>query len=249
MTLTERDVPNPQNGPYNLEVHGIILGVILIVLGLFLCFFGYRFFHITMFIIGFYFFANVTYIAMANAGVTSNTLLLVISIVVGIIGGLIVVCCSRLGAALLGALAGYVLALWILAWGHNGTLTTHEGQAILIIVLAVVGFILGFIFLRHTVIFGSALVGSYSTMIGIDMFAHTGFAQSAELFVNSNSQFEYNLTWEIYLMLAAFIVLFLLGVAFQWGFHRSRAFVPVTPTAPIQEKPSRWGRYRRMFRY
>ncbi|KAG0280416.1 hypothetical protein BGZ95_010231 [Linnemannia exigua] len=107
-------------GPYNLSVQAGIAGAILIITGLILCFFGIRFFRVCMFLIGFYFFGNISYIGMANGGVTSETLLLIVSIVVGIFGGLLLVCCSRLGVAVLGALALYSLGLWILGWKSGG---------------------------------------------------------------------------------------------------------------------------------
>ncbi|KAF9394430.1 hypothetical protein CPC16_011314 [Podila verticillata] len=126
-----------RDGPYNITVQAGIAGAILIIAGFLLCFFGYRLFHVTMFLIGFYFFGNISYIGMANGGVTSETLLLIISIVVGILGGLLLICCSRLGVAVLGALALYSLGLWILGWQSGGVITSRVGRGILLGVLAV----------------------------------------------------------------------------------------------------------------
>ncbi|KAF9413651.1 hypothetical protein BGZ94_000653, partial [Podila epigama] len=133
-------VDKARAGPYNLTVQAGIAGAILIIAGFLLCFFGYRLFHVTMFLIGFYFFGNISYIGLANGGVTSQTLLLIISIVVGILGGLLLICCSRLGVAVLGALALYSLGLWILGWQSGGVITSRTGRGILLGVLAVVGF-------------------------------------------------------------------------------------------------------------
>lgn len=236
-------------GPYQISVQGGIAGVILIVAGLLLCFFGYRLFHVTMFLIGFYFFGNVAYIGMANGGVTSQTLLLVISIVVGILGGLLLVCCSRLGVAVLGALALYSLGLWILGWKSGGLITSSTGRAILLGVLAVVGFILGFVREREMVIVGSALVGAYSVVAGIDMFAHTGFVNQADSFINSKTPIDNRvggMTWKEYALLGAFIVLALLGMAVQfraWGRRNFRpaAAAPAHGNVVYTEKPSRFG--------
>src|SRR5689334_12954971 len=54
-----------RDGPFNVTVQAGIAGGILILAGFILCFFGYRIFHVTMFLIGFYFFGNLTYIGMA----------------------------------------------------------------------------------------------------------------------------------------------------------------------------------------
>ncbi|KAG0009836.1 hypothetical protein BGZ80_002012 [Entomortierella chlamydospora] len=213
-------------GPYNITVQGGIAGAILIVLGLILCFFGARFFRTTMFLIGFYFFGNISYVGMANGGVTSSTLLLVISIVVGIFGGLLLVCCSRLGVAVLGALALYSLGLWILA-------------------LAVVGFILGFIREHEVVIIGSAIVGAYSVVAGVDFYAQTGFINLADTFINSKNSIDNrvgSLSGGEYALLAAFVVLALLGMAVQFRWWGHRNFRPARAGNVVTtEKPSRFG--------
>ncbi|KAG0322579.1 hypothetical protein BGZ99_003235 [Dissophora globulifera] len=242
-------VGNARSGPYNLTVQGGIAGAILIVLGLVLCFFGARFFRITMFLIGFYFFANIAYVGMANGGVTSSTLLLIISIVVGILGGLLLVCCSRLGVAVLGALALYSLGLWILGWKSGGVITSHAGRGILLGVLAVVGFIVGFIREHETVIVGTALVGAYSVVAGIDFYAHTGFIQQTDSFINSKNSIDNrvgNLSGPEYGVMAAFIVLAILGMVVQFHWWGRRNFRPVAAARPAgsvvyTEKPSRFG--------
>ncbi|KAG0334999.1 hypothetical protein BG000_007868 [Podila horticola] len=237
-----------RNGPYNITIQAGIAGAILIIAGFLLCFFGYRLFHVTMFLIGFYFFGNISYIGMANGGVTSETLLLVISIVVGILGGLLLICCSRLGVAVLGALALYSLGLWILGWQSGGVITSHAGRGILLGILAVVGFFIGLCRERETVIVGSALVGAYSFVVGVDMFAHTGFVNQADSFINSKNNIDNRvaLDGKQYALLATFIVMALLGMAIQFRAWGRRRFYP-SSTAPVgsnavyTEKPSRFG--------
>ncbi|KAI1316253.1 hypothetical protein EDD11_010300 [Mortierella claussenii] len=249
-----------RDGPYNLTVQAGIAGALMIIFGLILCFFGARFFRITMFLIGFYFFANVSYIGMANGGVTSQTLLLVISIVVGIFGGLLMVCCSRLGVALLGALALYSLGLWILGWKSGGVITSGAGRGILLGVLAVVGFILGFIREHEMVMVGSAILGAYSFVAGVDFYAHTGFIQQTDSFINSKNSIDNrvgNISGPQYALLATFIVLALLGMAVQFRWWGRRTFRPAAgpvATGPrsnvvYTEKPSRFGGFFNRRRY
>lgn len=244
-----------RDGPYNITAQGVIAGVILIIFGLLLCFFGYRLFHLTMFLIGFYLLGNITYIAMANAGITSQTLLLVISLVVGIIGGLLLLCCSRLGVALLGALALYMLGLWILGWRHGGSITTDTGRGIFLGILAIVGFMIGCFRELETVIIGTAIVGAYSFVIGVDFFAQTGYTAAANRFINSKSPLEWRVSQlsggEIAL-LVTFIIMALAGMAVQWTAWRRRNFYPAN-TGPYgniyTEKPSRFGGFFRRPRY
>ncbi|KAG0267516.1 hypothetical protein BG011_004550 [Mortierella polycephala] len=238
-----------RDGPYNVSVQAGIAGAIFIVFGLVLCFFGARFFRICMFLIGFYFFGNISYIGMSNGGVTNSTLLLVISIVVGILGGLLLVCCSRLGVAVLGALALYSLGLWILGWKSGGLISSTTGRAILLGVLAVVGFIFGFVREHETVIIGSSIIGAYSVIIGIDMYAHTGFVDEANSFINSKSNIDdrvdRKLTWQEYALLGGFIALAVLGMIVQFRMWGRRKFRPASGRAGgnvvYTEKPSRFG--------
>jgi len=249
----EDTLNSARDGPYNLSVQAGIAGAILIVLGLILCFFGVRFFRICMFLIGFYFFGNISYIGMVNGGVTSQTLLLVISIVVGILGGLLLVCCSRLGVAVLGAMALYSLGLWILGWQSGGLIHSTTGRAILLGVLAVVGFIVGFIREKETVIIGSAILGAYSFVVGVDFFAHTGFISQTDSFINSKNNVDARvgkLSGPEYALLATFIVLAILGMIVQFRWFGRRNFRPAA-APPHQgnvvytEKPSRFGIFRR----
>lgn len=236
-----------RQGPYNLTVQGAIAGVILIILGLFLCFFGARFFRVTMFLIGFYFFGNITYVAMANGGVSSSTLLLVISIIVGIVGGLLMVCCSRLGVAVLGALALYSLGLWILGWKSGGLITSSVGRGIFLAVLVIVGFIIGFIREHETVIVGTAILGAYSFVAGVDFFARTGFIQQTNSFINSKTNIDNRVgtvSGSQIALLVTFIVLALLGmfVQFRWWGRRTFRPAPVAGGNVVYtEKPSRFG--------
>ncbi|KAF9958870.1 hypothetical protein BGZ72_010764 [Mortierella alpina] len=242
-----RFLNDASNGPFNVSIQAGIAGAILIAAGLLLSFFGYRLFHITMFLIGFYFFGNVSYIAMANAGVVSQTWLLIAAIGVGILGGLLLICCSTLGVAVLGALAFYSLGLWILGLKSGGLITSSKGRIILLVCMAIVGFILGLCREREMVIIGSAIVGAYSFVIGVDMFAHTGFTLQADSFINSKNpigtvQFE-NQTPGAYGLLGAFVGLTVLGMVFQfWSFGRRNfrpaAVTPAAGTVVYSEKPS-----------
>ncbi|KAG0291110.1 Mitochondrial distribution and morphology protein 12 [Linnemannia gamsii] len=249
-----------RDGPFNVTIQAGIAGAILILAGFILCFFGYRVFHVTMFLIGFYFFGNLTYIGMVNGGITNSTLLLAVAVGVGIVGGLLLVCCSKLGVAVLGALALYALGLWILGWKSGGVITTSTGRIILLAALAVVGFILGLFREREVVIVGSAILGAYSFVIGVDMFVHTGFKEQADQFINSKNTIEEhfeNQSTGTYALLATFIVLAVLGFLVQfWAFGRRNfrptavapAPAPVAPSNVVYtEKPSRFGFFRRRY--
>ncbi|RUS34137.1 hypothetical protein BC938DRAFT_482303 [Jimgerdemannia flammicorona] len=241
--LIARDVPNPTTGPFNLDAHGIVLAVLAIISGIYFCFFGYRFFKMTMFLTGFWVFGNITYIGMINGG-SNQTLTLIISIIVGLLGGAILTCCWHIGLYFLAALAGYALALWILGWKSGGLIESSTGRVILIVVLIIVFVLLIIFFERWMVIISTSVIGAYLIILGIDIFAQTGFASNAASFLSSNhsTNSNTNMDWKTYIMLAAFIALAIIGIFFQNRIHGARNF-RTGSTAPYGYG-SKWGRRR-----
>jgi len=223
IALQERgddDVPNPQSGPFNtspLTWQPIVLGVVSILTGIYFCFLGYRFFRLTMFIVGFWFFGNVAYIILSHAGVADNTILLIVSIVIGLLLGLLLALCYQVGIYLLGALAGYTLALWILSFKAGGLIPSRAGQIIFIVVLAIIGLVLSIFFERFVLIIATSFLGAFLIIFGIDIFVRTGYANVVDGLLNGTFSTIQNETWQVYLMLAATFVLFLIGVAVQYA--------------------------------
>ncbi|RUP46574.1 hypothetical protein BC936DRAFT_146787 [Jimgerdemannia flammicorona] len=241
--LIARDAPNPTTGPFNVDAHGIVLAILAIISGIYFCFFGYRFFKMTMFLVGFWVFGNITYIGMINGG-ANQTLTLIISIIVGLLGGAILACCWHIGLYFLAALAGYALALWILGWKSGGLIESSVGRIILIAAFIIVFVLLIIFFERWMVIISTSVIGAYLVILGIDIFVQTGFASNVASFLSPNHSTNSNTTmdWKYYLMLAAFIVLAIIGIFFQSRIHGARNF-RTGSTAPYGYG-SRWGRRR-----
>jgi len=218
--LEKRDNSGPiATNSYTTSPHGIITGIILIVFGFILCFFGYRFFHLTMFIIGFYVGALLTYTGMTNGTPnSSNTLVLIISIVVGVIVGLLFVCCSRCGLWFVGGLGGYCMAVWFLSFNNGHLIDSHIGRVLFIIAFVIVGIILVTFWERTTVIIGTAFIGAYTIILGLDLFIHVGFAQAVAQLMGHEGSFQDSTG--VYIMLGAVIVLFVVGAFVQFRYHR-----------------------------
>lgn len=211
------DSVTPLNGPFNVSIHGYIVGIVAILTGIYFCFFGYRFFKITMFLAGFWLFSNLTYIGMARLG-ASDTLTLIIAIIVGLLGGGLFACCWYFGLYILAALAGYVLALWILALKIGGLIEGNVGRAVFIAVLVVAAVILMWVFERLAVVLATSLVGAFLIMFGIDVFAHTGFAVAVQSFLDGG-KFPDNVDTKIYIMLVSTLVLAIIGILIQYRLH------------------------------
>ncbi|KAF0528300.1 hypothetical protein F8M41_013203 [Gigaspora margarita] len=228
------DIPNPndisnpndtinqytQNTSGPLTPHAIVVGIILICTGVIYCFFGKRVYRLTLFLIGFYIGAAATWMAFTNtqpsqgiSGTSNPTIILLVSLAAGLILGLLFICIAEVAIWLLGALAGYLFALYILSFASNGLIQTHDGRIIFIIVCTIVGLLLTCCFFDTIIIVATAFIGAYAIIFGVDMFARTGFSQSVVSFLNENGQYETNT--KIYIMLGALVVTFILGVLFQ----------------------------------
>ncbi|GES78936.1 hypothetical protein GLOIN_2v1616024 [Rhizophagus clarus] len=190
-----------QNG--SLTPHQIVTGVILIVTGIIFCFFGRRVYKLTLFLIGFYIGTIIAWIVISNAGgfksAAGETILLIVSLAIGFVVGSIFMCCSSVAIWLLGALAGYAFALFILAWRSDGLIHSNAG---------------------------TAFIGAYAIILGIDLFVRTGFAQSVRAFLDRNDDTPYATNTKVYLMLAGMLGFFIVGSLFQFSYHRNIQFGP-----------------------
>lgn len=209
---------------YQLTAHLVVLGVILIVFGLVFTFVGYRSFAITMFISGFFFFGDIAWILLENIDPSSgygpykDTIFLVVSVGTGLVGGLVVVCCYHLGIYLLAAMGGYSLGLWLLSWADQGVVQETWGRVVLLMGLAIIAIVLVIFFERPIIIVLTAIIGSLSFFIGLDVFIHTGFIYTIQQFIDRN-QSAVTLTYRIYAMLAGVAALAIFGAVVQFFVH------------------------------
>jgi len=220
----------PDDSKGKITVHAIIAGIILILTGIIFCFFGRRVYRLTLFLIGFYIGAIITWIAFTNGGGTSDsaklTIALIVSLAVGFVVGLFFMLCSTVAIWFLGALAGYVLAMFILSWASGGVIHSKAGRIIFIVILTVLGLLLACFFKNTLIIVGTALIGAYAIILGVDMFARTGFAQSVGAFMDGNHDTNYETNRDVYIMLAAMVVLFIIGTLFQYRYYKNHHFGP-----------------------
>jgi hypothetical protein len=125
--------------------------------GLLACFFGYRLFRFVLGLYGFILGALVTTSMMAPA----NTWTLVMAAIVGgLIGGLLMVVAYFIGVGLIGAgLAALAINLvWRLVGGPVPT--------VVLVIACVLGALGALSVVRYVVIFGTALAGSWTMIIG-----------------------------------------------------------------------------------
>jgi hypothetical protein len=228
-----------------ITVHAIIVGVLLILTGIIFCFFGRRIYRLTLFLIGFYIGTIIGWVVLNNAGVDNNTIILLVSLAIGLVVGLLFLCCSTVAIWFLGALTGYLLALFILAWASDGVIHSRPGRIILIVILTIVGFLFACLNKNAFIILGTAFIGAYAIILGIDLFVRTGFAESVSAFTDGNHDVTYETNIKVYLMLAGMVALFIVGSLFQFKYHKDHFGPAVGPGPTTGEKRHFWERRRR----
>lgn len=153
----------------------------------------------------------------------STTIILLVSIAVGFVVGILFVCCATVAIWLLGAVAGYALANFILALVDGGLIKNEIGRIIFIAVLTIAGLILTCIFEDTIIILSTSFIGADAIILGIDAFAKTGFYLSIRAFLD---RAPYTTNSKIYGMLAGLVGLFIIGSLVQFRYHRKFEFGP-----------------------
>jgi hypothetical protein len=182
-TLTQFDTLTSGNSTEAKVVTGLsIIG------GLFLAFAGYRLFKATLFLVGFIAFADIAYWILVRVEpqtgyANRNLMMLLVPIGAGIIGGLIAFKLFKFGLSLIGALGGATLAIIILSMKNNSLIETDTGRILFVLGMALIGGILIHFVERPAIIVSTSLLGSFTTFVGIDSIAKTGFAHTVQLFL------------------------------------------------------------------
>jgi hypothetical protein len=135
-------------------------------------------------------------------------------------------CIWRLGLAAIGALGGFGLALFILSWSSNGSISSGTGRTVFIAVLAIIGSIVIQFIEKPFLIISTSFAGAFSIVYGVDIFARKGFVEAVTFFLgNDDSGGSYKVTNSVYGMLGSIIVITLIGIVVQWKFfskHKHR---------------------------
>lgn len=210
---------------YTVSAPAAIAGAILVVSGFFLCFastLNTRYKKVSTFLIGFFFFGNITYITMANLGVDSSTWLLVGPLLSGTILGSARMKLRRPGAESLGPMAMHCFSLWLLSVKPGGLITSRPRQIGLIVGLNAIGPI--FLLLPtdfYAAVVGFSMLGAFTFVVGTDFFAQTGFNQEIDTFINSKCEYDASdRSIDIhYALVGLTIVIAIAGIVIQlkWG--------------------------------
>jgi hypothetical protein len=145
----------------------IIVGLLVLILGLSFMTMGYRLFKPVCFLAGFYVGVILGYVILANVEPDTGfnnreAILLGVCIVLGLLVGGLAMCLSSVGIWLIGGVAGFFFAMFILSWKDNGAIESVGGRGGFIAICCGIGALLAFFFEKIIVMAGTALTGSFT---------------------------------------------------------------------------------------
>ncbi len=132
--------------------------IVLVLGGLVTCFAGYRLFRV---VLGFFGFILGAMVATSLAGAADTWLLVLWAIVGGIAGGAVMIAAYFVGIGLIGAGLGVLGlgAVWQMVGGDPPTWLT--------VVVAVIGALAALSIVRYVAVFGTAIAGAWTFIVGM----------------------------------------------------------------------------------
>lgn len=182
-----------------------LLSIFTIILGLFICFFGYRIFKLVLAITGFI--TGATFVAGVGFTLTEGNEIIII-LIAGIAGGLIaavlLLFLYSAGIFLLGAMFGIIVSSGILL------LMNIDSNRILYILPAILGGILTLIFQKFMLVLTTSIFGAWITVISTVYLLSSDFNPLTPEFINNIGEIE------TYRIILSFIALSCIGFIVQY---------------------------------
>ncbi|KAJ3130448.1 hypothetical protein HK098_000013 [Nowakowskiella sp. JEL0407] len=205
----------------NLQISSSIVSIILMVKGLFFCLMGQRLMRPTLFLTGAYIgvigsFLCLNAIQNKTGSFGSNTDWIYFGVCIGIaiIIGLIFCKLVLLGCIALGGLLGYCAANLALVAGL-GAVMDSKATIIFVVVLVVVGAVSVFFMEKYVIIFGTAIAGAFSFVVGLDTFLGTGFNELFRMVMNAQMPELKSIPEKVWIMCGGILFLTLIGITVQ----------------------------------
>jgi hypothetical protein len=205
-----------------------VYAIVVMLFGLYLTFSGLRMIRTTLFVMGFLLFTilGILYLPQLHLlqSHASDTVVLLASLGLGLLGGFIAMYLVSFGLFVLGALAGFSLGMIILALHPVAFLETFTGRAVLIIVFVIAGVVLMFYLQKPAIIISTSMIGSFIFFNGLDVFAHVGYISHTRAFFKGQielSRASVAANPNLYAVIAGVPVLALIGMFVQFLINRN----------------------------
>jgi len=217
------------------ELNEDIIGLTMVLAGLFVCFWGGKFFKHVIFFVGFVIGALVAYYVLASIwkafhSQIESTTRLYISLTVGALMGILCVVIYKAAVLSLGAVGGVILAQ-ILFQVIHAYIVMHQPtvvQLVCILTGAALGGFLAFKFVTFVLKGITAFVGSFMFASGVSYFIErlksekgTNVLNFIQFFTSQKTvnSFSAECDWHCYLCLGMWLTLFVSGTIVQYKLH------------------------------
>ncbi|KAM6961620.1 transmembrane 7 superfamily member 3 [Tautogolabrus adspersus] len=213
--------------------------------GLFVCFFGHRFFKIELFCMGFSFAAFFFFVLITRTTQLDYNICLALSAVIGVVGGvLLVMSWWRFGSVMacivvVGLMLGFLLAATILFTPLGDLDLFRRSDAVFWVTFCCIMVIVPLFFVRwprEGNIITCGVVGAYAVILAINAYIYTSLSYITlnilKRFLNNNFSAVFtDVPFQTidYAMITVWVVLGVGGIVLQLYRERSRPFFPPSP--------------------
>lgn len=200
-----------------------VLGTILIAVGIFLTFFGRKYFKAFLGAAGFFAAALLGlfilfFIHEVIYPFTSYARWIIYggSVVMGALGAAAAVMLWKVGVFAAAGMGGFWLGTFLMSLKAGGLIENYIGRNIFITITTIAALVAVFFFESLILIVASAVTGAHALVIGVDCFVNWGFKLFLLSLVIQDRMLMFDsLGWEIYSMLAAVLGLAVIGTVVQ----------------------------------
>ena len=195
-----------------------VIAVLLIVVGILYCFYGYRMFDLTLAVLGFIVFSLLVWHLVFGILGWQKIFALPAAFVGGIIGAFLLVALYFVGIFLLGAVFGIML----------GFLIMGGSTAAIFLLCGVIGGIFAILFQKFFVIIATSFLGAWGITSGMFHFIPGGFSLDFKKFFYQLGKLQYQST-DFYITLLCWVLLGITGIFIQYkvtGKETSKRIAP-----------------------
>jgi len=200
---------------YKAEIISYAIVALCMVIGLIICFYGYRLFRPVLFVVGFIVGAGITYLILYSHTEVGIVMLVVIPIVAGIVLGLVLIILSVVGIFVLGAVFAFLIVCIFLSTKDGGLVTSKVPQYVILGAAPIIGGIIAVILQKQLIILATSFAGAYAVVAGVDHFIHGGFSKVIPHIVAYRTE-DIDADYKTYIEIAACVLLFAIGTYVQF---------------------------------
>lgn len=202
------------------------LGIVAMLVGFFMTFFGRKFLKLLIVSVGFF--------GAASCGAVLSPMFLDrlvlfmdfpqehymtavwgTALVVGLIGGVLAWYMWKIGLYLAGGLGGFIVSSWLLLVLPRGSVEAYMSRNAFLLIFAILGAFITILVEDYILMTSSVIAGSTILMYGLDKFCRIGFAEAVAELVNSDYMTLDSMSGNAKIMLASTVALACVGLFVQ----------------------------------